>query len=152
LAEQPHVAQSASVCVVDAPPDAVDAFRAARAPWHGDGMADRIELLLQAKPDVEPLDERTVARIGRVARADAVELEDGVAVFGFSASAPDSAAVRGNVELAARFELGATGTPATSLAVHSAHGRRSSRAMKQSSDVEPAANAGGVLRSSHRAA
>jgi len=107
LAEQPHVAQSASVCVVDAPPDAVDAFRAARAPSHGDGMADRIELLLQAKPDVEPLDERTVARIGRVARADAVELEDGVAVFGFSASAPDSAAVGGNVELAARFELGA---------------------------------------------
>jgi hypothetical protein len=28
-------------------------------------------------------------------------------VFGFSAPARDSAAVRGNVELAARFELGA---------------------------------------------
>ena len=70
-------------------------------------MADRIELTLRSKPDVEPLDAKTVARIGRVARADTVELEDGVAVFGFSAPARDSDAVRGNVELAARFELGA---------------------------------------------
>jgi len=77
------------------------------AAWHGDGMADRIDLTLRPKPDIEPLDEKTAARIGRVARADTVELDDGGAVFGFSAPARDSAAARGNVELAARFELGA---------------------------------------------
>jgi hypothetical protein len=70
-------------------------------------MADRIELVLRPKPDVKPLDEQTAARIARVARADTVELDEGAAVFGFSAPARDSAAVRGNVELAARFELGA---------------------------------------------
>ena len=70
-------------------------------------MVDRIELALRAKPDVEPLDDNTAARIARVARADTVELEDGVAVFGFSGLARDNDAVRGNVELAARFELGA---------------------------------------------
>jgi hypothetical protein len=78
-----------------------------RAAWHRDGMADRIELTLRAKSDVEPLDDKTAARIGRVSRADTVELEDGIAVFGFSAPARDLEAVRGNVELAARFELGA---------------------------------------------
>ena len=77
------------------------------AAWHGDGMADRIVLTLRPKPDIEPLDEKTAARIGRVARADTVELDDGGAVFGFSAPARDSAAARANVELAARFELGA---------------------------------------------
>ena len=70
-------------------------------------MADRIELMLRTKPDVAPLDEKTAARIGRVAHADTVELVDRGAVFGFSAPATDSAALRGNVELAARFELGA---------------------------------------------
>ncbi len=77
------------------------------AAWHGDGMADRIELTLRPKPDVEPLGEETAARIGRVAHADTMKLEDGGAVFGFSAPARDSTVVRGNVELAARFELGA---------------------------------------------
>ena len=77
------------------------------AAWHGDGMADRIELTLRPRPGVEPLDEKTAARIGHVARADTVELDDGGAVFGFSAPARESGAVRGNVELAARFELGA---------------------------------------------
>lgn len=70
-------------------------------------MTDRIELVLRPKPDVARLDEKTAARIGHVARADTVDLVDGGAVFGFSAPARDSAAVRGNVELAARFELGA---------------------------------------------
>jgi hypothetical protein len=57
------------------------------AAWDGDGMADRIELTLRPKPDIEPLDEKTAARIGRVARADTVELDDGGAVFGFLAPA-----------------------------------------------------------------
>jgi hypothetical protein len=70
-------------------------------------MADRIELTLRPKPDVTPLDEQTAARIGRVAHADTVELDEGGAVFGFSLPVADSAIVRGNVELAARFELGA---------------------------------------------
>jgi hypothetical protein len=70
-------------------------------------MADRIELTLRPKADVKPLDEKTAARIGRVAHADTVELDEGGALFGFSAPARDRTAVRGNVELAARFELGA---------------------------------------------
>jgi hypothetical protein len=70
-------------------------------------MADRLELTLRPKTDVKPLDEKTAARIGRVAHADTVDLEEGGAVFGFSLPAADSAIVRGNVELAARFELGA---------------------------------------------
>jgi len=70
-------------------------------------MADRIELALRPKTGVKPLDQDTAARIGRVARAETVELHEGGAVFGFSPPAGDSAIVRGNVELAARFELGA---------------------------------------------
>jgi hypothetical protein len=41
------------------------------------------------------------------AHADTVELDEGGAVFGFSFRAADGAIVRGNVALAARFELGA---------------------------------------------
>jgi hypothetical protein len=37
-------------------------------------MADRIALTLQSKAGVEPLDENTVGRIGRVARATRYEL------------------------------------------------------------------------------
>lgn len=70
-------------------------------------MADRIELMLRPKTDVKPLDVETAERIGRVARAESVELRDGGAVFGFSVPEADVAVVRGNVELAARFELGA---------------------------------------------
>ena len=78
-----------------------------QAACDGDAMADRIELTLRPKADVKPLDEETAARIGRVAHAETVELDEGGAVFGFSLAAGDSAIVRGNVELAARFELGA---------------------------------------------
>jgi hypothetical protein len=71
-------------------------------------VPDRIALTLRPKPDAKPIDRDTAARIGRVAHADSVELDDGSAVFGFSLSADaDRATVRGNVELAARFELGA---------------------------------------------
>jgi hypothetical protein len=70
-------------------------------------MAQRIELALRPKPDAKPLDEKTAARIGRVAHADTVDLDAGGAVLSFSARAEDRAVVRGNVELAARFELGA---------------------------------------------
>jgi hypothetical protein len=77
------------------------------AACHGDGMADRIELLLRPKPDVKPLDLATAERIGRVARAEVVELDDAGAVFGFSVPADGAATARGNIELAARFELGA---------------------------------------------
>jgi len=77
------------------------------AAWDGDGMADRVELLLRPKLDVKPLDEQTAARIGRVAGAETVDLHEGGAAFGFSLPAGDSAIVRGNLELAARFELGA---------------------------------------------
>ena len=40
-------------------------------------MADRIELTLRPKADVKPFDLETAERIGRVARADTVELRDG---------------------------------------------------------------------------
>ena len=70
-------------------------------------MADRIELTLRPKTDVKPLDRETAERIGHVARAETVALGEGGAVFGFSVPAADIAAVRGNVELAARFELSA---------------------------------------------
>jgi hypothetical protein len=70
-------------------------------------MADRIELTLRPKPDVKPVDRATAERIGRVARAETVELADGAAVFGFLLPAAEAGAVRGNLELAARFELGA---------------------------------------------
>lgn len=65
-----------------------------------------MELTLRPKADVGPLDAATAERIGRVARADDVELgEGGVAMFTFSAA--DAATARGSLELAARFELGA---------------------------------------------
>ena len=70
-------------------------------------MDDRIELVLRPKPDVKPLDPETAERIGRVAHAETVEVGEGDAVFGFALPAADIATVRGNVELAARFELGA---------------------------------------------
>ena len=70
-------------------------------------MAARIELTIRPKVDVKPLDVKTAERIGRVARADTVELDQGSAVFGFSSSKTDADVARGNVELAARFELGA---------------------------------------------
>jgi hypothetical protein len=77
------------------------------AACHGDAMAARIELTLRPKADVKPLDVKTAERIGRVARAEAVELDQGSAVFGFSPSETDTDVARGNIELAARFELGA---------------------------------------------
>jgi hypothetical protein len=70
-------------------------------------MGERIELTLRPKTDVRPLDEETAARIGRVAGAETVAVDEGGAVFGFSVPAADAATVRGNIELAARFELGA---------------------------------------------
>jgi hypothetical protein len=73
----------------------------------GDGMQDRVELVLRPKRDVKALDEDTAARIGRVARAQTVALDGRGAAFGFLLSARDIATVRGNLELAARFELGA---------------------------------------------
>jgi hypothetical protein len=69
-------------------------------------MAERIELTLRPKEDVPPLDEETAERLRGVARADTVQLGEAGAVFGFPSSG-DPAAVRGNVELAARFVLGA---------------------------------------------
>jgi hypothetical protein len=70
-------------------------------------MANRLELTLRPKADAKSLDLEMANRIGRVARAETVELIGGGAVFGFAAPVRDSDAVRGNVELAARFELGA---------------------------------------------
>jgi hypothetical protein len=70
-------------------------------------MVGRIKLTLRPKADVRPLDVKTAERIRRVARAETVELDQGSAVFGFSASVSDADLARGNVELAARFELGA---------------------------------------------
>ena len=71
-------------------------------------MADRIALTLRRKPDAKPIDLETATRIARVSRAETVELDaDGGAVFGFSEPATDAATARSNVELAARFELGA---------------------------------------------
>src|SRR4051812_29490696 len=45
------------------------------AECHGERMAARIELTLRPKADVKPLDMRTAQRIARVARADAVDLD-----------------------------------------------------------------------------
>jgi hypothetical protein len=70
-------------------------------------MADRIQLTLRPKDEVKPLDIKTAERIGRVARAETAELDHGSAVFGFSPSETDADVARGNVEMAARFELGA---------------------------------------------
>ena len=64
-------------------------------------MADRIELALRPKTDAKPLDLETAKRIGRVARAVRVELDEGGAVFGFARPVGDTATARGNVELAA---------------------------------------------------
>jgi hypothetical protein len=69
-------------------------------------VADRIVLTLRPKIDVPPLDAATAERIGKVAGAGTVELAEGAAVLGFPAAA-DASGARGNVELAARFELGA---------------------------------------------
>jgi hypothetical protein len=70
-------------------------------------MGDHIEVTLRPKPDAKALDAQTAARIGRAARADTTQLRDGAAIYGFSLPAADGAAARGNVELGARFELGA---------------------------------------------
>jgi hypothetical protein len=59
---------------------------------------------LRPKADARPLDQETAERIARVSRAETVELDEGAARFGFRAAQGD---VRGNVEMAARFELGA---------------------------------------------
>ena len=68
-------------------------------------MADGVSLTLRPKANVKPLDSETAERIGRVARADTVQADAGAAVFGFAQG--DAATVRGNLEMAARFELGA---------------------------------------------
>ena len=81
--------------------------RRASSACHGDAVAERIELTLRPKADAKPLDRETAERIGRVAHAQEVELAAGGAVFGFSRPPAEGAIVRGNVELAARFELGA---------------------------------------------
>jgi hypothetical protein len=70
-------------------------------------MGDHIELILRPKTDAKPLDAETATRIGRAARADTVELGADGAVYRFSLPAADGAVARGNVELGARFELGA---------------------------------------------
>ena len=70
-------------------------------------MADGLALTLRPKPDVPALDRGTAERIQGIARAETVELRDGGAVFGFAPAAGEPAALRGNVELAARFALGA---------------------------------------------
>jgi hypothetical protein len=43
-------------------------------------MADRIDLTLRPKSDVQPIDLKTTEMIGRVARAETVELGDAVRV------------------------------------------------------------------------
>jgi hypothetical protein len=43
-------------------------------------MADRIDLMLRPKSDVQPIDLKTTEMIGRVARAETVELGDAVRV------------------------------------------------------------------------
>ena len=70
-------------------------------------MASPIELTLRAKTDVKPLDLETAQRIGRVAHAETIAVESGVAAFGFVVSVGGTDVARGNLELAARFELGA---------------------------------------------
>lgn len=73
----------------------------------GDGMGDHNELTLRLQAGAKPLDAETATRIGRAARADAVELSAGGAIYGFSLPAADSAIARGNVEMGACFTPGA---------------------------------------------
>ena len=70
-------------------------------------MSDALVFTLRPRPGARPLDQETADRIGRVAHAETVELDDGGARFRFPPSAGDPAALRGNLEMATRFELGA---------------------------------------------
>jgi hypothetical protein len=70
-------------------------------------VTDAISFTLRPKPGAKPLDQETAARIARVAQAQTVELDDGGARFGLAAARGDSATLRGHLEMAARFELGA---------------------------------------------
>ena len=49
-------------------------------------MVSTIELTLRPKTDVKPLDVDTAERIGRVAHAETIVVQGGVAVFGFFVS------------------------------------------------------------------
>ena len=95
----------------------------------GDGMGDHNELTLRLQAGAKPLHAETATRIGRAARADAVELSAGGAIYGFSLPAADSAIARGNVEIGARFTLARLGTLATSWLVVSALASRESRSV-----------------------
>lgn len=70
-------------------------------------MAEAVELTLRPKPDAKPLDAEVAARIAGVARAGSVQVHDGAAVFSFTGAGAQGATARGNLEMAARFELGA---------------------------------------------
>jgi hypothetical protein len=70
-------------------------------------MADRTTFSLRAAAGARPLDPETVRRIARAAGAESGEVdEQGVAHFAFGA-AGDSATAHGNLQMAARMELGA---------------------------------------------
>jgi hypothetical protein len=70
-------------------------------------VAQRTSFALRPVHGAKPLDAETAQRVGRIARADIVELgEDGSAILGFD-PAHDTATVRGHLEMAARIELGA---------------------------------------------
>jgi hypothetical protein len=66
-----------------------------------------VELIICPKIDVKPLDAETARRIGRVANAETVTADDDGAMFAFAVEAADAGVVRGHLEMAARFELGA---------------------------------------------
>jgi len=70
-------------------------------------MADRTYFSIRPIADARPLDSETTKRIARTAGADVSDVdEDGVACLGFDA-AHDAATARGNLQMAARVELGA---------------------------------------------
>ena len=68
---------------------------------------DRVTFRLRPVHGARGLDAATAERIGRVTGADGFDLRaDGSAAFDFD-RASDAATIRGHLEMAARFELGA---------------------------------------------
>jgi hypothetical protein len=71
------------------------------------GVADRTCFSLRPVHGAKPLSDETAQRVGRIARADVVELRaSGTALFCFDRT-HDSETVRGHLEMASRIELGA---------------------------------------------
>jgi hypothetical protein len=71
------------------------------------GIADPILLTIRPKPDEPALTTGQVSDLVRTAHAESFDLDaDGTARFGFDGERYDAASARGNLEMAARMQLG----------------------------------------------